>query len=197
MANPTNDQPVTQVVTPPVGSSEDIRIHAQLLSGLQIEKATCFRWIREEIPVLVSKYFRAGKFIVEELTTTTEYEMYHPEHTLVLLDRMINENDVQVDDYDVINGGVVIYSPGTYKILYFAQPELPETEYDPIDLPLQYVAGLKYFIAARIRARVFGQTDDSAVSFYKEFQGAMEDAARILNRRQHRRKRMPPGRRTL
>ncbi len=180
-----------------MATSESIRIDAQLLAGVQIDQATCFRILREHIPHLVEQHFRAGKLVREEFETKEKWELYEPERKLVLIDRVIDKNHEQTVEYSVTNEGLIVYDKGKYLMLYYSQPDLPQTEFHEIDMPSAYTAGLKFFVAARMRGRHFGQQDESAISFYKEYTAAMDEAERFMNRREHRRKRMPPGRRTV
>ena len=180
-----------------MATSESIRIDAQLLAGVQIDQATCFRIIREHIPNLVEQHFRAGKLTKEEFETTEKFETYVPERTLVLIDRVIDKKHEQTVEYSVTNEGIIVFKPGKYLMLYYSQPDLPATESHQIDMPNAYTFALKFFVASRIRGRLFGQQDESAISFYKEYTAAVEQAERFMNRREHRRKRMPPGRRTV
>ena len=166
-----------------MATSENIRIDAQLLAGVQMDKATVFRLICEQLPIIVGQYFRAGKYIKEHFETTNHYEIYVPKKPLVLIDRMINEHYVQTVDYNTTNDGIVMFKPGKYTLLYFAQPELPQSEFHEIDIPVMYAAAFKFYIAARYRARMFGQTDDSAVSLYKEYTTALETADKAMDRR--------------
>lgn len=180
-----------------MATSEDVRIQAQLLSSIQIDKTTCYEWIKDQIQNIVNENFRAGKLIIEDFETTEKFEIYKPKKTLVVVDRLVDANGQQTTEFVIQNDGIHVYAPGKYKLLYFAQPEPPETINHQIDLPVPYVNALKFYIAARIRARLFGQSDNDAVSFFKEYSTAIESAEKMMNKRDSRRKRMPPGRRTL
>ena len=180
-----------------MATSESIRIDAQLLAGVKMDEATTFHILREHIPNMVDEHFRAGKLTVEHFEIKDKWEVYKPERSLVMVDRMINEHMVQTIEYTVTNDGITMYDPGKYTLIYYSQPDLPQTEFHEIDLPRLFAAALKFYVAARYRARLFGQEDDSAVSFYKEYTTAVESAEKFMDRREHRRKRMPPGRRTV
>lgn len=180
-----------------MATSEDVRIDAQLLAGVKMDEATTFHILREFIPNLVNEHFRAGKLMTEHFETTERFEVYKPEKELAMVDRMINEWMFQTAEYNVTNEGIMVFHPGKYTVIYFSQPDLPQTQDHPIDLPRPYTAALKFYVAARYRARLFGQNDDSAISFYKEYTNAVETADKFMDRRDSRRKRMPPGRRTV
>ena len=180
-----------------MATSESIRIDAQLLTGVNIDQATCMHLLMEHIPNLVEEHFRAGKLVREEFETTEKWQLYTPKRTLVLVDRVINRHHEQTVEYSVTNEGIIVYDKGKYLMLYYSQPDLPQSEFHKIDMPNAYTSALKFFIAARIRGRMFGQQDESAISFYKEYTAAIDKAEGFMNRREHRRKRMPPGRRTV
>ncbi len=180
-----------------MATSESVRIDAQLLAGVKMDEATTHHILREHIPNLVDQHFRAGKLTIEHFETTDKWEVYVPKKPLVMVDRMINDSLFQTAEYTVTNEGITMYSKGKYTLIYYAQPDLPQTESHEIDIPRPYVSALKFYVAARYRARMFGQQDDSAISFYKEYTNAVKDADKFMDRREHRRKRMPPGRRTV
>lgn len=88
-----------------------------------------------------------------------------------------------------------MFYPGEYILMYYSIPDLPSTKYAEIDLPVPYANALKFYIAARIRARLTGQNDPNAISFYEEYTNAIKEADSAMNQMRRRYKRMPPARR--
>lgn len=176
-------------------TSEDIRIGAQLISSIQIDPATCFNWVTNEISDIVANHPRAGKYVREKVTTTEKFEVIEVSRDLVLLDKIIVlPQRVGTTDYELHSGNEITISlPAKYEVRYYAQPDLPQTRTTDIDLPPQYIAAMKYYIAARIRARLFGQADNNAVSFFEEYKTALDAADQSMNQINRRHRRMPPS----
>lgn len=176
-------------------TSEDIRIGAQLISSIQIDPATCFNWVTSEISDIASNHFKAGKYVRESVTTTENFEIITLSNDLITIDKIIKaESRTGTTDFEIHNGNEVTISvPGKYEIRYYAKPPIPQTRTTPIEMPEQYIDALKYYIAARIRARLFGQADSNAVSFFEEYKTALENADAALLQKHRRHRRMPPS----
>jgi hypothetical protein len=89
---------------------------------------------------------------------------------------------------------ITFRAPGTYRIKYFSVPDAPSNPSSDIPLPHLYVPCIEYYLMYRIRARLFGQGDGNAVSFYQQYE-ASRDGGDLARQRQRQKRRMPPGRR--
>lgn len=176
-------------------TSEDIRIGAQLISSIQIDPATCFNWVTSEISDIASNHFKAGKYVRESVTTTENFEIITLSNDLITIDKIIKaESRTGTTDFEIHNGSEITISvPDKYEIRYYAKPPIPQTRTTPIEMPEQYIDAMKYYIAARIRARLFGQADSNAVSFFEEYKTALENADAALLQKHRRHRRMPPS----
>ena len=172
-------------------TSEDIRIGAQLISSIQIDPTTCFNWVTGEISDIALNHFKAGKYTIEKVETAENFEIVTLSNELILLDKVIDSKKrTGTTDFELHNGNELTISiPGKYEIRYYAQPPLPQTKTTPIEMPEQYIDAMKFYISARIRARLFGQADSNAVSFFEEYKNALTnaDAAMLQKHRRHRR----------
>lgn len=177
---------------------DDLRIQAQLLSSLQIDSATAYKWVTDEIESIAAEFFRAGTYTREEFETTEKFEEYTPVRAAVLIDKIINqESRRNVRDWDIHNGIITMSVPGKYELRYYAYPEKPQTVSDDIEMPRPYILPIKFYLAARIRARLFGQNDSNAVSFMTEYNEKMKQADITADMKRNRHNRMPPGRRDI
>lgn len=49
-----------------MATSETIRIQAQLMSSLQIDKTTCLEWVKDQVENIASDHFLAAKYTQEK-----------------------------------------------------------------------------------------------------------------------------------
>lgn len=177
-------------------NADELRIQAQLISSTPIDKAVSFGWVKDEIQNIASEYFKAGQYVIEKVKTTENFEVYETEKELLVMDKLISRRTGRrISDFDIHNGAITISVPDEYEIRYYGYPETPQTEYDEIKMPKQYIIPIKYYLAARIRARLFGQNDANAVAFMTEYTEKLKKADISYNTRKGRHNRMPPGRR--
>lgn len=184
-----------QALTPTVN---DLRIQAQLISSIQIDTSTAFKWATDELLNIVAEYPHAGTYTKEIITTTENFEDYVPERKMLVVDKMIDLGTGRMTtDWEIHGDTITLSVPGRYEMRYYSYPDLPKTDTEVIDMQRQYVDPLKYYLAARIRARLFGQNDINAVSFMTEYTEKMKKADVITMHKRNRHNRMPPGRRDL
>lgn len=177
---------------------KEIRIQAQLLSSIQIDPATAYHWATDEMLNIAAEYPRAGVYTKETVTTTTAFETYMPARKLIKLDKVIELSTGRLTtDFELHREELTISVPGQYEIRYYSYPDIPQTDTEQIDIPRQYVVPLKFYLAARIRARLFGQNDANAVSFIQEYNEKMKKADITTDTVVSRHRRMPPGRRDV
>lgn len=177
---------------------DELRIQAQLICSTPIDKAVAFGWVKDEIQNIASEYFKAGKYVTEKFETKENFEIYETKREMLVLDMLIvDRTRRRTSDFDFHNGVITVSIPDKYEVRYYSYPDAPETEYSEIDMPKQYVMPIKYYLAARIRARLFGQNDANAVSFMTEYMDKLKKADITYNVRKGRHGRMPPGRRDI
>lgn len=176
----------------------DLRIQAQLLSSLQIDPSTAYKWATDELNNIAAEYFRAGVYTKEPFRTTQKFEDYTPARDLLMIDKIVDlATGRRVTDYEIHGDILTISVPGRYELRYYSYPDIPKTATEEIDMPRQYVVPIKFYLAARIRARLFGQNDSNAVSFMTEYNEKMKKADITTDVQRNRHNRMPPGRRDL
>ena len=180
-----------------MATSETIRIQAQLMSSLQIDKATGLNWIKDQVENIASDHFLAAKYVQEKFSTSASYETYIPGRKIVLIDKVLTDQRIITSRYDFHGKELTMFEPGEYILMYYSIPDLPATRDEEIDLPIPYANALKFYVAARIRARLTGQNDPNAVSFYEEYTNAIKEADNAMNQMRRRYKRMPPARRGI
>lgn len=177
-----------------MSTSDSIRIEAQLISGIQIEPATSFRWIKEEIKNLVYQNPVIGKKVTEEVRPDKKGSEYTSEKPIVAIDRIIDKSYRKIVDYDLNGDTITFYTTGDYKVQYYTLPDEPKTFTEPLNIPEPYMIALKFYLASRIRARVFGQSDGEATSFYEEYLTAKSNADKYILKRNRSHRRIPPYR---
>lgn len=180
-------------------TSEDVRIGAQLISSIQIDPATCFNWVKEEIQNIAYDHYKAAKYVKEKIVTTKKFETVILPDNLLMVDKLIfDRSGVGTTDFELHNGNELTISlPDTYEVRYYMKPDEPKTKTTEIDMPEQYINAMKYYVAARIRARLFGQADNNAVSFFQEYNTALDNADKSMSQLNRRHRRMPPSYRGL
>jgi hypothetical protein len=177
---------------------DELRIQAQLISSLQIDPSTAYKWATDELLNIAAEYFRAGEYTKEPFQTTESFEDYTPARDLLTIDKIIDKSSGRrCTDYEIHGEVLTISVPGKYELRYYSYPDLPMTATEQIKMPRQYVVPIKFYLAARIRARLFGQNDSNAVSFMSEYTERMKKADITTDTQRNRHNRMPPGRRDL
>lgn len=174
-------------------TSEELRIAAQTISGLTLDSVTSFNWVKSAISDIARDYHTAAPYATPETTTTTtENQVYTLQKELILLDKVISDNCL-TNELELHRNVITFYNPGTYEIRYYCAPTVPAANTEAIDLPGPFAEAIKFLLASKIRARLFGQGDSNAVSFFQEYTAALEKANAFMNRRNSRRRRMPPA----
>lgn len=174
---------------------DEMRIRSQITSGLTINSVTALKWVCEAIEDICYQHEAAGKHRDETASVAgTSYTITKP--LLKLLE--ISNADVDITNdfskYELNNDNTITFSePGTYTIKYISLPDMPSTVNAEIPLPHQFIPCLEYYLAFKIRGRLFGQNDANAVSFYQLYRSGMENA-NISNWRQRVKRRIPPRR---
>jgi hypothetical protein len=175
---------------------DDIRIRSQITSGLQINSVTAFNWVKEAIEDICHKNYYAGARVTETATitdTSTDYTILKP---LLKLDEITNtetNNPLSNSDYKLNDDNKITFKdPGTYKIEYRAMPDMPQTVNSEIPLTQFFTPCIEFFLAYKIRARLFGQNDSNAVSFFQQYEIGRENAE-LARERQAKKRRMPPN----
>lgn len=170
----------------------EIRIEAQTISGLTIDSTVSLNWIKGAIREIAYKYHSAAKRTSDDVSVNDTNKTYQLSKEVVKIDRIRRQGQAY-SSYEIIGDhGIEFQHSGEYSVRYYSVPEMPMVENSDVDLPEMFADSIKFYIASRMRARLFGQDDSSAVSFYQEFLNGISDADSYMRRRDSR-KRMPPG----
>lgn len=173
----------------------DIRIDAQVMSGMKIDNNTNLIWIKDAIIDIATKHPFIMPREVEEVKTDKEYTSFALAYEPVLMDKVLRNKPSRCYDSRWEMDGkqkILLYAKGDYTIIYHRLPDLPETADSEIDLPTPFLSALKFYSAARLRARIAGQDDNSATSFMNEYTSALRTAVASSQRLTKRHRRMPP-----
>lgn len=179
-------------------SAEDIRILAQTITAIdRIDSTTSFNWVKDAIKEIVSEYPSAAPYFIETFDVQEKYGSYKPIHPIVLIDKIVEcrENSlVETIQYELHGNELFFINSGKFQIRYHGMPDMPETKTQAINMPIQFVDAIKFYVAWKIRARLFNQEDVSAKAFYDEYDKALKKANTFMMKRERRPKNtMPPG----
>lgn len=177
-------------------TSDDLRIKAQTISGFTINNATSFIWVKSAIGFVARNYPYACKITTEDVTIPKGGGTYTPQREVVRIEE-ITRNDSRRPlwqeqyRYD-INGSFEFFDEGTYHIKYRYVPAMPQTATEAIDMPERYLEPIKYFVASKIRGRIYGVSDSDAQNYDSLFQSYIENADIVTQRTNRRYRRLPP-----
>lgn len=162
-------------------TSKEIRIDAQLMTGLQIEEVTGFMWIKDAIKYIVRNHPEsAPKKTVEfeSQGTMEDGDVYEFDSELIRLEKVTRHNSRRVINqpyYECENDKITFYHKGDFDITYRYMPAAPQTVDDTIPIPDRYAELIKYYVASRIRARIYGQGDPDAQTYDQLFWSHLSD----------------------
>lgn len=179
-------------------NATELRISAQTISGIQLNEVTSFNWVKDAIREIVTKYYKAGKKVTDTFSNASEGQKYYFTKELVMLTGVKDAAGSGVSPnygYSVDSDNSIEFKDnGSYQVAYYSMPSMPSTSTEQLPIPAAYQDCIPFFLASKIRARLFGQTDSDAVSFYQQFREAMDEANSAINRQASRGRRMPPRR---
>lgn len=178
---------------------DDIRIAAQLTSGLQISDVVGLKWVVDAIQDICTNYPNAGARKIDTATITDIAADYAIQSTLLkLIDVKDASTGESVSDNNTIyilndDNTITFKATGSYTVEYLAMPVLPTNVNDAVPLPPLFITGIQYYLAHKMRGRLFGQNDANAVSFLQQYQA---DTAKgeLARQRQGKKRRIPAGR---
>lgn len=178
-------------------TADEIRVAAQLTSGIQINSVTGFTWVKEGLKIICQKYNRNGETVVDSTVISDAPSVFTPTKEILGLvsvksadsDKSASDNAYELND----DGTITFNKKGNYKIEYKSYAEVPATPATPIKLFSAFEECLGYYVAYKIRARLFGEGDNNAVGYYSKFLTEMEDGEKTRLKKKQKR-RMPPGR---
>jgi len=179
---------------------DESRVNAQTISGLQINSVTALKWVADAIKDICAHHAEAGTRTEDEAVIDSAPADHTLKKTLVKLSQVEDAaQGLPLSEYGgryVLNNDntITFRNPGTYRIKYLALPDMPSNPSSEIPLPPLYVSCIEYYLAHRIRARLFGQADGNAVTFFQQYE-ASRDNSELARLRRRQKRRMPPGRR--
>lgn len=178
-------------------NANDIRIKAQITSGLQLDETTSFKWVKDAIADIVNTYYKAGKKVTDtiEAGVNQSYSLSKEAVRIIDVRRSSGARVSPNFGYEYDSDNTIEFSDSdTYKVTYYSQPTLPGAVTDEIPIPSKFQDCIEYYLAAKIRARLFGQSDNNAVSFMQQYYESLLSANESINRVGSRGRRMPPRR---
>lgn len=178
-------------------TSENIRVDAQLLTGLQINAITARTWVFDAVKYIAREYPSSCPYDTIEINNTEKNGSYELENEVTRIEKVTKKDSntpLGMEDYVVDDDGVItLYRPGEYEITYRYVPDMSGlTESSQLPLPDIFCEPIKYYIGSKIRGRIFGQGDSDAQAFDTMFNDYLKRASGIVTRRSRRHRRMPP-----
>ncbi len=176
-------------------TSNEIRIDAQLQTGLQIESVTAFMWIKDAINYIARQHPLAApiKTVTYESHGKREAgDSYEFDSELVRFEKVTKHNTrrpLEAPFFEVSNEAITFYHPGTFDITFRYLPDPPQTVEADLPLPDRYAETIKYYLSARMRARIYGQGDTDSQQYDQLFWShldEMDNATDLANRRYRR-----------
>ena len=176
-------------------TSNEIRVDAQLLTGLQIESITGFIWVKDAIKYIIRTHpLSAPIKTIEFESNGTEKEG----DTCTISEEVIQFNKIAKHGkrrpiatpyYEFGQNDVTFYHSGNFDITYRYMPDVPQTVDSEVPLPDRYAEPIKFYLAAKMRARIYGQGDPDAQNYDQLFWSTLDDmdAATDLVSRRYRR----------
>lgn len=180
-------------------TANDVRIDAQLLTGMEIDQRTSFIWVKSAMDDIIRDYpATAAKYYIETITLDEAYSSHELEHYVTSMDKLIcKTGNVRslVDEgmFEFHDNTISFVDRGEYEIRYFGDPEPPKTYSEEIDMPGRFVDCIKYYVAGRITARLLGRDDTGAITFFDDYDKAKTAADNFMRKRMQRTRKMPPA----
>lgn len=174
---------------------DQIRIDAQLLSGSKIETATSFIWCKDAIAYIVRHYPLSAPIKTVEVDIAEDGGTYQITDELVRLEKVTGGESTRPltqTSFDCDEVGLIkFYNAGHYYINYRYVPAMPDSTSSQILIPERYSEPIKYYLAAKIRGRVFGQADNDCQSYEALYLNYLENADATMKQTNKRHRRMP------
>ncbi len=161
---------------------DEVRINAQLTVGIEIDSATGRLWVIEAIKDICNNHPKAGARVSESVAITAGGTDYAIVGTLL---ELISIEDTNQSVYlpsasakYVLNDDntITFAEAGAYQIKYMGMPAMPQTTSSEIPLPQLFVPCIEYYLAYKIRGRLYGQSDGNAVSFFQQYEYRRDNA---------------------
>lgn len=176
-------------------NSEEIRVEAQLTSGLQLDTVTSFKWVKDCIKDMSKLNYKIGKItkLIQEAIPDIEY----PLKGLLKIVKVTQDGmrkspnfNFVVDNYN----NITFKEAGAYTVEYYALQDMPKTPTEELLIPEEFQDCIEYYLAYKIRGRLFGADDSKAIAFHDMYQKHFADAVSAINNKNIRGRRMPPRR---
>lgn len=176
-------------------TSNEIRVDAQLLTGLQIESITGFVWVKDAVNYIVRKHPLAAPKKTVEYTSNGTSESgatYEFDEELIQLEKITRHNSrrpISPPYYECDQDGVTFYHKGDFDISYRYMPDAPQTVDSALPIPDRYAEVIKYYLASRMRSRIYGHGDPDSQVYDQLFWSHLDemDAATELANKRYRR----------
>lgn len=176
-------------------TSNEIRVDAQLLTGLQIESITGFIWVKDAVRYIVRKHPLAAPKKTVEYTSDGTYEngsTYSFPEELIQFEKVTKHGSrrpIANPYYECEQEGITFFHKGDFDITYRYMPADPQTVDSDLPIPDRYAEPIKYYLASRMRSRIYGQGDPDSQVYDQLFWSHLDDmdASTDLGNRRYRR----------
>ena len=178
-------------------TSENIRVDAQLMTGLQINAVTARTWVFDAVKYIARHYPLACPKKTVTFTAVVPHDEYQIEDELVRIDKICESGEfrpITAKFYEADElGNISFAAMGTYDITYRYVPDLESlNESSQLPIPDRFAEAIKYYVSARIRGRIFGQGDSDAQNYDALFGQYVMDANITMQGTNRRQRRLPP-----
>lgn len=174
---------------------DEIRISAQLLSGLQISDVTSFKWVVEAMKTIARNHPLAASKKTVSITVEKNGE-YSVEEEFVRLESVTETGSIRPLGRSTYTcdelGNFIFKVAGEYEITYRYVPAMPTVKTASVVIPEIYANAIQYYVAAKIRGRIHGQADTDAGINLMRFENELSQADVVSTRRNRRHRRIPP-----
>lgn len=173
---------------------DDIRISAQLLTGMKIDDITSLRWVVEAMKTIMRQHpLAAPKKTVS--VTVAEGDSYDIAEELIRIEvvrpagsqKAIPGTQYTCDEL----GNMIFRCAGNFDITYRYLPSMPTNKADNVVVPDIYANAIQYYIASKIRGRVFGQNDGDSSWHGMKYETELSNADIAMASANRRHRRMP------
>lgn len=166
---------------------KDIRIAAQVEISLDISEQANRIFLNKAIRNIAMNYDTAKKREAITLTATKDEWVDLP-NDFIKVYEITDSNGFRYNDYNISDGQIKFYDDGTYSMQYYRLPKDATVETDEPEINVLYHMPCSLFIAAKERAKQFGDNDSKYIEIINDFNMQIAEVDRQL-RKQGRRKR--------
>lgn len=182
-------------------TGKEVRVEAQTIAGMTIDKNTALLWLKDAVRDIVSAYPDSAGKPAEEEFFADEPGTYPLKSTFAKMRRTVlasvGERSFRllkpgIDFFIENDNSITVKEKGHYIVSYYAIPDLGGkfNEDSQIPIPLMFQTAIPYKLAANIRGRAIGMTDQDTIAYDRKYDETVLRAQIFMSRQNKRR--MPP-----